>query len=66
MRIYSEYTHRGHLQRIKKLAGKKCRISDTYVKGYFPLSLDVVKHIVQSWQELHVLVQLPSEFLINL
>jgi hypothetical protein len=45
---------------------KKFRISDTYVEGYFPLSLDIVKHIVQSWQELHVLVQLPSEFLINL
>ena len=50
-----------------KISQKKISyISDTYVEGYFPLPLDVVKHIVQSWQELHVLVQLPSEFLINL
>jgi len=58
------YTHRGHLQ--KRLVDEKYRISDTYVEGYFSLPLNVVKHIVQSWQKLHVLVQLPSEFPIDL
>lgn len=37
-----------------------------YVERYFALALNIVKYVVQSWQELHVLVQTPGKLLVNL